>query len=145
MSLGKAVLFLNSEGLMILAGAPVCPKAKKIIHPPRHWGEGEKLQSCQSEQKIFDAKQERCENSRTFLGTASRCVSASKADAPLLCMLLWGISVQLVTRSWGYKTVASCSALGNAGLAARAASHVLQAWKNGQLSLFVLAAQGWLQ
>lgn len=35
-SVGKAVLFLNSEGLMILADTSVSPKAKEIIHPPRH-------------------------------------------------------------------------------------------------------------
>lgn len=31
-SVGKAVLFLNSEGLMILAGTQVCSKAKTLIH-----------------------------------------------------------------------------------------------------------------
>lgn len=33
-NVGKAVLLLNTEGLMILADALVCPKAKRIIHPP---------------------------------------------------------------------------------------------------------------
>lgn len=37
-SVGKAVLLLNTEGLMILADALVCPRAKRIIHPPWHQG-----------------------------------------------------------------------------------------------------------
>lgn len=44
----------------------------------------------------------------------------------------------------GLQTAASLSALRN-GLAASTASCVLQAWKNRQLSLFVLAGWGWVQ
>lgn len=63
-------------------------------------------------------------------------------EGPFQPRLFYDNSV-IVKRSWVYKTAASLDALGNTGRAARAASCVLQAWKNGQLSL-LFAAQGWL-
>lgn len=96
---------------------------------------GKELQGYQSEQEIFDAKWKRREHSSVFQH------STSLSEAPLLPTLLWGASIQPVKWSWAYTLLHHSVPWGMASTA----SCVLQAWKIRQLSLFVLAAWGWIQ
>lgn len=86
-SVGKAVLFLISEGLMILADTPLCPKARKIIRPPQHQKGKKNYRAIKASRKyLLPNKRDVITAERS--STQHLCISTSKADASLLHTLL---------------------------------------------------------